>query len=79
MIRDMTVKEEIIALDIDEQIKDRILNKLRRMDEEMNKTNDYLVHCHSEIDILGKAIVSQAKIIGRLEDEIRNKDIHCDD
>lgn len=74
-VREMTLEEEIKALEIDENVKERLLGKYRRIEKECNEQNDYLFNCHCEIDRLNSAIVSQAKMIGNLEEEIKNRGI----
>lgn len=71
-VREKTVEEELRDLDIDKDIKKRIIDKWERLVIENTKQSEYLYNCHSEIDRLNKAIISQAKMIARLEEDIRN-------
>jgi len=71
--RELTLEEVITALEIDDDVKKLILYKLKVIEEESKKKEEYLYNCHCEIDRLKKAIVSQAKMIGSLEEEISSK------
>lgn len=77
-VREMNLEEEIKALDISEEDKERILRKAGRIIDENHKQGDYLFNCHTEIDQLERAVIEQAKIIARLTEEARNKSIRCD-
>lgn len=71
-VREMTLVEEIVSLDMDEKVKKIIIEKAERIIKENHLQGEFLSNCHSEIDNLKNAIVEQAKIIGLLKDEIRN-------
>lgn len=74
-VRELTIAEEIKSLEIEENVKERILGKVNRLEKAYEKTNDYLFSCHFEMDRLKGAIVEQAKMIFKLADEVRNKSI----
>lgn len=74
-VRELTISEEIKSLDIEENTRRRILDKVNRFERECGKQNDYLMNCHIEIERLKGAIVEQAKMISRQADEIRNRGI----
>lgn len=71
-VSEKTLYEELNDLDIDENIKKRLIDKLERLVNESTRQSECLYNCHKEIDLLNKAIISQAKTIARLEDDIRN-------
>ena len=71
-VRELTIAEEIKSLEIEENTRRRILEKVNRLEREYEKQSDYLLNCHCEIDRLKGAIVEQAKLISRQADEIRN-------
>lgn len=75
-VRELTIAEEIKSLEIEENTRRRILEKVNRLEREYGKQSDYLLNCHCEIDRLKGAIVEQAKTISRLADEIRNMGIN---
>lgn len=75
--REMTLEEEIKDLEIDKNVKERLLGKYRRLEEGCKAQEEYLFNCHCEIDRLNRAVISQAKMIGNLEEEIRNRGIRC--
>lgn len=70
-----TLYEELNDLDIDKNIKKRLINKLERLVNESMRQSECLYNCNKEIDVLNKAIISQAKTIAKLEDDIRNIEI----
>lgn len=76
-VREMTISEEITELDIAENVKERILGKVRRLEKEYGNQEEYLFNCHCEIDRLKGAIVEQAKMIGILAEDKKNMAIHC--
>ena len=51
-VREMTISEEITNLDINENVKERILGKVRRLEKEYGNQEEYLLNCHCEIDRL---------------------------
>jgi len=71
-VRELTFEEEVKALEIDECVKRRIIAKAERIIDENHKQGEFLHNCHCEMDRLRDAIISQAKMIGRLEEEIRS-------
>lgn len=77
-VREMTVEEEIKALEISDGIKERIIRNVNKLYKENRSKDECLYNCYREIDRLNRAIVSQAKMIGSLEDEIRGNSISCD-
>lgn len=77
VVRELTFEEEIGKLEGDYETKKRLIKKWDRLVDENHKQGDYLFNCHNEIDRLNRAIVSQAKMIGNLEEEIRNFGIQC--
>lgn len=75
-VRELTIEEEIKSLEIEENTRRRILEKVNRFEREYEKQSDYLFNCHCEIDRLKGAIVEQAKMINRQAEEIRNMGIN---
>lgn len=76
-VREMTLIEEIETLAIDQDTKKRIIEKAERLIDENHQQGEFLYNCHNEIDRLKNAIVSQAKMIGSLEEEVRAKGVNC--
>lgn len=76
-VREMTISEEIMELDIEENIKNRILGKVHSLEREISKQDDYLFNCHCEIDRLKGAIVEQAKMINTLAEDKRSMNVSC--
>ena len=62
--REMTIKEEIIALDIDKTTKKRILDKIEWAENKSKENDKYLMNCHREIGRLERAIIEMATSLG---------------
>lgn len=77
-VREMTVEEEIKALEISDETKEIIIRKWERLVKENHLQGEALNNCHFEIDRLNKAVISLSKWVGVLEEEVNNKSIHCE-
>lgn len=70
-LREKTVREEIEELDIDENVKERILNKLKMRDNNYDVLEEHLYKRNVELDHLRDAIIAQAKMIGALDFKVQ--------
>ncbi len=62
--REMTIREEIMELDIDEITKKRILDKVEWAENKSKENDNYLMNCHREIRRLERAIIEMATSLG---------------
>ena len=66
--REMNVYEEVSALDIDQSVKERILNKVKRDTSDMSDLSEGLRKSYREIQTLRKAVIALSKLIGGYEE-----------
>ena len=61
--REMTLEEEFNSLPIDGDIKKKLINKLKQLEEDKNQLKDYLSRCQMEMDNMRATIVKLAMML----------------
>lgn len=65
--REKNLYEEIDALSIDKEIKERIISKVKKERELIDELGDKLCKCHDEIEILENAVIYLSKQVAKNE------------
>lgn len=65
-VRELTLEEEIMMLPIKDNVKDRMIQRLKARDEHTHDLEVYLERCHSRMARMEKAIVEMAMAVAEV-------------